>query len=389
MNNDDTELESLRSEAMGCCDRGDFDKAITIHKNIIARYKDNDRACSYSYVSIGDIYLTLRKLEPAEDYLKKALGYDPLNPKCHYLLGFTYSISKQWDKAIKEFEISLRQQPEEAEYLRGLGWAMWSAGDKGHGLEYLKRAIGLAPDSVNILTDLAVIYMRNGHLDTAQEYAERAVKADPKSAVAKDVLNATRSFRDGLREVGRLPQKTSSIVYEMKVSIKGAKPAIWRRFRVSGNITFYKLHRVLQEVMGWRTYHLSEFRFGELRLGEPDPEFGREIRSARRVKLNEILTREMAKFIYIYDFGDGWEHEVTVERILSTNDKLRHPVCVGGERACPPEDCGGIGGYSDLLKTIRNPAHEQYEEMMEWLGGEFDPKRFDIDEVNRTLKGLR
>jgi tetratricopeptide (TPR) repeat protein len=389
MKNDDTELESLRSEAVGYCNRGDFDKAITIHKNIVTRYKDNDQACSYSYASIGDIYLNLRKLELAEDYLKKALGYDPLSPKYHYLLGFTYSISKQWDKAIKEFEVALRQQPEEAEYLRGLGWATWSAGDKGHGLEYLKRAIGLAPDSVNILTDLAVIYMRNGHLDTAQKYAERAVKADPKSAVAKDVLNATRSFRDGLREVGRLPQKTSSIVYEMKASIKGAKPAIWRRFRVSGNITFYKLHRVLQEVMGWSNYHLYEFRFGELLLGEPDPEFGREIRSARRVKLNEILTREMAKFIYIYDFGDGWEHEVTVERILSTNDKLRHPVCVGGERACPPEDCGGIGGYSDLLKTIHNPAHEQYEEMMEWLGGEFDPKRFDIDEVNRTLKGLR
>jgi len=175
----------------------------------------------------------------------------------------------------------------------------------------------------------------------------------------------------------------------MKVSIKGAKPSIWRRFRVSGNITFYKLHRVLQEIMGWSNSHLYEFQLGEMLIGEPDPEYGREIRSARRVKLNEILVKEMTRFIYIYDFGDGWQHEVTVDKILPSNEELRNPVCIEGERACPPEDCGGIGGYSDLLKIIRNPAHEQYGEMMEWLGGEFDPKLFDIDEVNHRLKAIK
>ncbi len=251
------------------------------------------------------------------------------------------------------------------------------------------QAIRLAPDSANILTDMAVAYMREGHLDTAQEYAERAVKADPKSALAKNVLNAARKFRESLREVRRLPRNKQNTIYEMKVSIKGAKPAIWRRFRVPGNITFYKLHRVLQEVMGWSNYHLYEFRIGELLLGEPDPEFSREIRSARRVKLGEILIRETAKFTYIYDFGDGWEHEVAVEGILSSNEELRHPVCVGGERACPPEDCGGTGGYSDLLRIICNPAHKKYEEMMEWLDSEFDPECFDVDEINRRLKAIK
>jgi len=389
MENDNAELQTLRSEAVSYCKRGDFDKAIAIHMNILTRYKDNDRACSYSYASIGDIYLTLRKLELAEDYLKKALGYDSLNPKYHYLLGFTYSVEKQWNKAIKEFEVCVKQEPKEAEYLRGLGWALWSTGNKEHGLKYLKQAIGLAPDSVNILTDLAAAHLHDGHLDAAQKYAELAVQADPKSALAKGVLNATRIFRQGLGRVRPLTRKEQLTVYEIKVSINGAKPAIWRRFRVSGNITFYKLHRVLQEVMGWNNYHLYEFQVGELILGEPDPEYSGEIRNANRVKLSEILSREMDKFIYIYDFGDGWQHEVTVERILPSNEELRHAICVEGERACPPEDCGGIGGYSNLLKIIRNPAHERYKEIVEWLGGEFDPKRFDIAEVNRRLRGVR
>ncbi len=130
MENDNAELEALRSEAIDYCNQGDFDKAITIHKDILNRYSDNDQACTYSYASIGDIYLTLRELELAEDYLRKALGYDPLKPKFHYLLGFTYSVSRQWDRAIKEFELSVKQEPEDAEYLRGLGWALWSTGKR-------------------------------------------------------------------------------------------------------------------------------------------------------------------------------------------------------------------------------------------------------------------
>lgn len=389
MENDNAELEALRSEAMACCNQDDFDKAITIHRDILTRYKDNDQACAYSYASIGDIYLTLRELELAEDYLKKALSYDPLNPKYHYLLGFTYSISKQWDGAITEFEISVKQQPKDAEYLRGLGWALWSAGKKVKGLKYLGRAVGLAPDNENILTDLAAAYLRDGHFDKAREYAEQAVKANPKSALAKDVLNTTFRFREGLRAVRRIGRESKASIYEMKVRLKESRLAIWRRFQVSGNITLYKLHQALQVVMGWDDYHLYEFLIGKLRYGELNPDYSPETKGARRVRLNDIFTREMAKFTYIYDFGDYWEHEIVVERISLASQALRHPVCIEGKRACPPEDCGGIWGYTDLLKIIRNPAHEEYERMMEWLGDEFDPKRFDIDGVNRRLRTIR
>ena len=141
--------------------------------------------------------------------------------------------------------------------------------------------------------------------------------------------------------------------------------------------------------MGWDDYHLYEFLIGKSRYGELDPDYSPETKSARRVGLNDIFTREMAKFTYIYDFGDYWEHEIVVERISLASQALRHPVCIEGKRACPPEDCGGIWGYTDLLRIIRNPAHEEYERMMEWLGDEFDPKRFDIDGVNRRLIAIR
>lgn len=389
MENDNAELEALLAEAVEHCSHGDFDKAVTIHKGILTRYKDDDRACAYSYASIGDIYLTQRELKLAEDYLKKALNYEPLSPKYHYLLGFVYSVTCQWDRAVKEFELSVIQEPKEPEYLRGLGWALCSAGKKAKGLKHLGQAVSLAPDNVNILTDLAAAYLRDGHFDRARDYAERAVAADPKSRLARDVLNTTLNFREGVRTVRHILGTSQSTTYQMKVWLKGSRPAIWRRFRVSGDITLYKLHRILQVVMGWSGYHLYEFRVGRSRYGDLDPEYSPETKSARRVRVGKVFTREKSRFTYIYDFGDYWEHEIVLEGILSAEQELRYPVCVEGARACPPEDCGGIWGYSDLLKIIRNPRDEEYGHMTEWVGDEFDPEHFDLDKLNRRLSHIK
>ena len=386
MEKSENELEALRSEAIAYCNQGEFDKAITIHKDILTRYKDNDQACAYAYASIGDIYLTLRKLGMAKDNLKQALSYEPLNPQFHYLLGFTYSVSNKWDKAIREFELSVKQVPDNPEYLRGLGWAMWHAGKKARGLKYLGRAVSLAPDNANILADLAVACLGDGDFDRAGEYAERAVRANPESDLAKDVLNTTIRFQEASQAVHHSARESRFSIYEMKVKLKGTRPAIWRRFQISGNVTLYKLHRALQEIMGWSDYHLYKFRIGQSVFGEQDPDYAPETISARRVRLSEILPVEMAKFIYIYDFGDYWEHEILVERILPSEHKLRYPVCIKGKRACPPEDCGGVWRYAELLEIIRNPAHEEYREMMEWLGDEFYPAQFDLSSVNRRLK---
>lgn len=186
-------------------------------------------------------------------------------------------------------------------------------------------------------------------------------------------------------------QPRNDVVYQLKVTLKGSKPPIWRRLQVPGNISLHKLHLILQVAMGWANAHLYQFRVGGTEFGEPDPEgdfYGLKMKNSRKTELSKVAPREKTRFIYEYDFGDSWEHEILIERILPTEPGIRYPVCLAGRRACPPEDCGGIWGYADLLEIIGDPGHEEHEEMMEWLGGWFDPKAFDMDEVNGILKVL-
>lgn len=185
-------------------------------------------------------------------------------------------------------------------------------------------------------------------------------------------------------------QRASEYVYQMKVTLKGSKPPIWRRFQVPGNISLHKLHDILQVIMGWTNSHLYRFDIAGREFGEPDPVYadnGIDMRDASRAKLNRVAPSEKMKFIYEYDFGDSWLHEILVEQILPAEPGMYYPVCLKGKRACPPEDCGGIWGYAHLLEIIRDATSEEYEEMMEWLGGEFDPEEFDLHEINQMLKG--
>jgi hypothetical protein len=180
------------------------------------------------------------------------------------------------------------------------------------------------------------------------------------------------------------------MVYQLKVTLKESKPPIWRRFQVAGNVTLHRLHLILQDVMGWTNSHLYRFDIGGIQYSIPDPveDAFNELHfvDSRRTKLSKVAPREKAGFTYEYDFGDSWEHQILVEKILPPESRAQCPVCLAGERACPPEDCGGIWGYDELLETIRDPRHEEYESTMEWLGGSFDPEELDIDQVNRVLR---
>jgi len=180
-------------------------------------------------------------------------------------------------------------------------------------------------------------------------------------------------------------------VYQLKVTLKGSKPPIWRRFQVAGDVTLHHLRLILQVVMGWTNSHLYQFEIEGIDFGEPDPEsfYGLRIKNSKIAKLSKVAPRERAKFLYEYDFGDSWNHEILVERILPAEPGAQYPICLKGKRACPPEDCGGIPGYYHLLEVISDPAHEEHEEMMEWLGVKLDPDEFHLDEINESLKGYR
>ena len=178
-------------------------------------------------------------------------------------------------------------------------------------------------------------------------------------------------------------------VYQLKVSLRHSEPLIWRRVLVPEEFNLGQLHRVLQCVMNWKDYHLHQFTIGGKRYGVPDPEWtfpGREILSERSVQLHEVLHRVGQKFLYTYDFGDGWEHDLRAEAILPADPQASYPLCVAGERCGPPEDCGGIWGYENLLEALRNPDHPEHDDMLEWIGGRFDPESFSLEDINAELK---
>jgi hypothetical protein len=177
-------------------------------------------------------------------------------------------------------------------------------------------------------------------------------------------------------------------IYQLKVTLLGTKPPIWRRLLVPTHLTLAKLHDVLQIAMGWDSSHLYEFSVGEQLYGEPDPD-GPPTISDRKVRLNEVLPEVRSKLVYTYDMGDNWEHSVVVEKRLPADPDAAYPVCIGGQRACPPEDCGGLPGFYGLLEALQNPEDERGQEMLEWLGEEYDSEAFSIDDVNRVLQPRR
>jgi hypothetical protein len=189
--------------------------------------------------------------------------------------------------------------------------------------------------------------------------------------------------------MARAQQSTTPVVYQIKVTLKGSKPPIWRRLQVTTDTPLARLHRILQRVMGWEGSHLYQFVIGGITYGEPAMLGELDAKDARTVTLEILVPREKSKFLYEYDFGDSWDHELLVEKRLPFEAGKRYPVCLTGRRACPPEDCGGIWGYASFLEAIRDPEHPEHEEMLEWVGGEFDPEAFDLDEVNMELQRLK
>jgi hypothetical protein len=175
---------------------------------------------------------------------------------------------------------------------------------------------------------------------------------------------------------------------QLKITLSGSKPSIWRRLQVPDNIKLNRLHEVFQVVMGWTDSHLHQFHGEDGVYTVPDEDSDPEDYDERKYTLHDIALCEKDEFVYEYDFGDCWEHEVVVEAHLPPMEK-RHAVCMDGKNACPPEDCGGIPGYYEFLKAICNPKHEDHQQMIRWIGGSFDPKHFDIQKVNARLKRMK
>jgi len=174
----------------------------------------------------------------------------------------------------------------------------------------------------------------------------------------------------------------AEVIYQFKILLQGSKPPIWRRIQVPGSYSFYDLHVAIQDSMGWEDYHLHDFTIIHPEtLREDHIGIGEDVFPGCETKLSSYFSLENPRAEYMYDFGDGWEHLITLEKIIPAEKGITYPRCIKGKRACPPEDCGGIWGYVDLLEILSDPKHEEYESRLEWLGGEFDSEEFKSEDV--------
>ncbi|MFD8720330.1 plasmid pRiA4b ORF-3 family protein [Streptomyces sp. NPDC059629] len=255
----------------------------------------------------------------------------------------------------------------------------------------LYEVVWQAVSPLYVLDDLSP--NRLGHLRTAGDHdTQRVLKALASLGAVHLTEDTAELTADGRIETARMrgEPETGDAVLRILVELAEVDdPRVWRQLLVPASIRLDLLHSVIQDAMGWRNCHMHAFTIDGVRYGHPDGELG--FRDEHTATLGALL-RPGARFVYTYDFGDSWEHLITVEQFQTASAGLHYPHCVDGAGACPPEDCGGAPGYGDLKAVLADPAHEEHHAMLEWLGlrsaADFAPDRFAPDEANTRLLRL-
>lgn len=239
-----------------------------------------------------------------------------------------------------------------------------------------QRAIALTLDELRALQEKA-------------NPAIRQVDSGLKRNSLRRVVDIAAKAIEDRQGIGSVP--ASERLYQFRITLRESEPPIWRRIQVK-NCTLDRLHEHIQTAMGWTNSHLNQFKIGERRYGDPmlmEEDFEElNYEDSTSTKLSEVLPKSGRRFSfeYEYDFGDGWEHEVLFEGVLRAEPGKRYPLCLEGERACPPEDVGGVWGYVDFLEAIQNPQHEEHDQMLAWVGGKFDPEAFDPETATKRMR---
>jgi hypothetical protein len=183
---------------------------------------------------------------------------------------------------------------------------------------------------------------------------------------------------------------TSPAIYQLKITVADIAPEIWRRVLVPADTSLARLHQIIQAAFGWLNYHLHRYVVDDEYFGDTNPEFVDELMpmtDERDATLRDIASAKA--IVYEYDFGDNWQHLIEVENVAIVPEAgVKYPVCTRGARSRPPEDCGGVPGYEDLLEILGDPAHEEHASMKKWVGKNFAPERFDLAVVNQALQKI-
>ncbi len=230
--------------------------------------------------------------------------------------------------------------------------------------------------------------------DILNRLHEKGLISDPKSKAKSIVLSdkavkmSEQLFKKhfGKEKPDNVVNLKSNKIYQFKITLSDITPVIWRLIQVPERYSFWYLHVAIQDAMGWEDYHLHEFNIKHPKkekishIGIPDDEslddFNKFI-AGWNEKIKDWVTMKNNRTVYTYDFGDGWMHDIILEKIISAEKGIKYPICIDGKRKCPPEDVGGPPGYENFLEIINNPDHEEYQERIDWLGKKFDPEDFD------------
>ena len=202
------------------------------------------------------------------------------------------------------------------------------------------------------------------------------------------IVETTTKVIENSQGIGSIP--VAERLYQFKITLNELQPPIWRRIQVK-NCTLDKFHERIQTAMGWTNSHLHQFEINGERYGDPlllDDGFEEfHCMDSTVTRISDIIPKSGKRFVFLYeyDFGDDWEHEVVFEGCLRATDGQRYPVCVEGARACPPEDVGGVWGYAEFLEALADPRHERHKEFLQWRGP-FDPEQFDAAKTTKAMR---
>ncbi|MDA8375967.1 MAG: plasmid pRiA4b ORF-3 family protein [Planctomycetia bacterium] len=220
-------------------------------------------------------------------------------------------------------------------------------------------------------------------IDTCDREAMAMLQAGVPTILPGRAATSRRKKSGGRSSVGG--------AYQLKITLRGSKPSIWRRVVVPADITLDDLHSVIQRAMGWNNSHLHAFEIDGTTYSGAGPDGYLELdmndQDESDVSLGAVA-REKMKFSYTYDFGDDWIHIITVEKFIPREAAPKTIICTGGKMCCPMEDSGGLWGYYEKLGILADKNHPEYEEIAEWIDKDFDPEAFDVNAVNKRLKAI-
>ena len=298
------------------------------------------------------------------------------------------------DCYLVEYTEALREEYRSAGRLPGLRFADYDAGAARAMLEsaLARQPCPVEPDQIEDVWNCIDVLRARVDLLPRPAAADSKVNrpATARQAVSRRAASRQPASRQpaSRQPAGKQPAADPSTVHKLKVTLRGTSPPIWRRLDVPSDITLKRLHTVIQLAFGWDDYHLFVFETRAGRFGSYDPDL--EIRSAAGKKLSAVAASADEKIQYEYDFGDHWELDILVEAIHPPEPGIAYPRCTAGRRTGPPEDCGGVPGFYELLDVLADPDHEDHVERLGWLGiasaAEFDADGFDVAAANRRLR---